>query len=114
MGVSEEVARKIDIKLENITYNEEGRVIIPSSGIVKRNAEYIKIQLDKVKSFASGYFDIDEICAQENRKDIGDMNNRPFYTTPFLIDAESMSIAILNISLLPAFGRIHMGLRRKL
>ena len=104
LGLSEEAASNIGIGIDNAQYNEEHRVIVPSSKFVKRNANYITTPLSLVNGVITDYFELDELCSTFGEKDTGDIDNRPFYTKPFLIDKANNALIILNISLLPAFA----------
>ena len=104
LGLSEDVARHIGIRLDNAEYDEDHRVIISSGETIRRNAEYISAPLTRVQNFIDGYFSLDEICIDFGEEDRGDIDNRPFYAKPFLKDSENEVLIILNISLLPAFA----------
>lgn len=104
LGISEEIANKLFISLADIKYDEGKRIILPASDIVSDYAELIKLPVDKVINFIDGIFDISEIVIEFGGHDIGDLDNREFYTKPFLLDERSGQLIILNVSLLPMFS----------
>ncbi len=104
LTVSDEVAKKIGINLENATYNEERRVLVPSGTLIKQNAGYIRLPVDRFRKYAGRFFDLNEMFVEFGCEERGDINNRPFYTKPFLYDESNDELIVLNISLLPAFA----------
>ena len=104
LGISEEIAKSLNLSLEDIKYDEQRKVILPSSDIVCKYAERIVYPLDKVKGYIDKYFDIEDIAIEFGIKEIGDLDNRPFYQKPFLINARNNTIVILNVALLPSFA----------
>lgn len=104
LGISEEVARSQNIRFDKVRYSEERRVIIPDSGVVRQNADCVRIPLERAKRFADDFFDISEICVGFGECEKGEIDNRPFYSKPFLIDEVNDTIIILNISLIPAYA----------
>lgn len=104
LGISEDIASSLDIRIDNVHYNEEHKIIVPSSEIVKRNANRISIPVHRFKRFADNYFDLDDLCIDFGKNEKGNIDNRPFYTRPFLKNENKNELIILNISLLPAFA----------
>ena len=104
LGVSENIARQLGISVENSLYNEEQKIIVPAGEIVRRNAELINLPLDRINGFIDGFFSIEELLIDFGYEDVGDINNRPFYTAPFIYNHDNGNVIILNISLLPAFA----------
>lgn len=104
LGMSEEIVRSLKIDFHNVKYDEQRMVILPSNDIINCFAEKIVYPLDKVKGYIDGYFEIEEIIIGFGVKDTGDLDNRPFYQKPFLINQKDNTIIILNVSLLPAFA----------
>lgn len=104
LGISEEIVRNLGINLDNVKYDEQRMVIMPSSDAVNRFAEKVVYPIDKVKVYIDGYFEIEEITIGFGVKDTGDIDNRPFYQKPFLINPRDNTIIILNVSILPAFA----------
>lgn len=104
LGISEEIVRSLNIDLHNVKYDEQRMVILPSSEAINCFAEKIVYPLDKVKGYIAEYFEIEEIVIGFGVNDTGDLDNRPFYQKPFLINPKDNTIIILNVSLLPAFA----------
>ncbi len=104
LGISEEIVKSLDFRLEDIKYDEQQKVILPSSDIVSKYAEKIVYPLDKVKGYIEKYIDIENIAIEFGKEEIGDIDNRPFYKKPFLVNTRNNTIIILNIALLPSFA----------
>ena len=120
LGLSEETARNIGAGLDNAKYSEEHGIVVPSSEIVKRNANCIRIPLSRIEGFIAGCFELDELCSSFGEKDKGKIDDRPFYTKPFIVDEKNNVLIILNISLLPTFALYkafewasHYGIKEK-
>lgn len=104
LGISEEIARKINIKESEIVSDEGKVVVIPDSEKVKEYAECVVINEQRINSFLCDYPDLlDEIIMPFGRGNVGSMNNRPFYCKPFVRNRRDNTIILLNISLLPNF-----------
>lgn len=102
LELSDKIADSTGITLSGAKYNEEKRVIIPSNEIIKKNAGLIRVRAEYIEHFIEGVFPIDELLSEYNIKDIGSIDNRPFYTAPFLKSGDSY--IILNISILANFA----------
>lgn len=104
LGLSEEIAKRINVQ-ENECVSDEGKtVIIPNSEIVKKYAECVVISEQKVQGFFKDYPDLlDEILMPFGSGSIGSMNNRPFFSKPFIRNSRDNTIILLNVSLLPNF-----------
>ena len=102
LELSDKIAASTGITLSGAKYNEEKKVIIPSNEVIMKNAELIRVRADYIEHFIEGAFSIDELLSEYNSKDIGNINNRHFYTAPFLKSGDSY--IILNISLLANFA----------
>ncbi len=104
LGISEEIAQKIDSRLDNAEYDESRRIIIPSGETVRSYANYVSIPLTKVQSFIDNYFSLDEICIAFGNDSVGRIDYRPFYTRPFLKNEDHNVLIVLNVALLPTFA----------
>lgn len=104
LAISEKILSASGLTLENAIYSEERKIIIPSAEKINKFAAYIKKPLVAVEKYIDGYFELDELCVEFGNANHGDLNNRSFYTKPFLIDRRNKEIIVLNVSLLPAFG----------
>ena len=104
LGISEEITRKTNIKGNEIVSDEGKRVIIPDSGKVKEYAESVVIDEKRIQQFFCDYPDLlDDIIMPFGSGNIGSMNNRPFYSKPFVKNNRDNTVVLLNISLLPNF-----------
>lgn len=104
LEVSDGIARKINIKECEIVSNEEKKVIVPNSETVNECAEYTVLNGQSVCSFFEDYPDlIEKIIISFGGGNIGSMNNRPFYSKPFVKNSRDDTIILLNVSLLPNF-----------
>lgn len=104
LGLSEEIAQKINVKECEIVSDEGRDVVIPDGEKVKEYAECVVISAQKIKWFLRDYPDLlDEIIIPFGRGTFGSMNNRPFYCKPFVMNKKDNTIILLNISLLPNF-----------
>lgn len=104
LGISEEIVKSMGYNMENIKYDEQRKVILPSSSVINSYAEKVVCPIDKVKEYIKGYFTIEDIAIGFGIKDIGDLDNRPFFQKPFLVNSRNNTIIILNVSLLPTFA----------
>lgn len=104
LGISEEIVSGLGINCDDVKYDEQRMVILPSSNDINCFAEKIVYPIDKVKKYINGYFEIEDITIGFGIKDTGDLDNRPFYQKPFLINPRGNTIIILNVSLLSAFA----------
>lgn len=103
LGVSEETVRTLSLDISDIKYDEQHMVVLPESNMIEYYADLVKVPLNLVSDFINGYFDVDEIVIEFGNHDVGNIENRPFYYKPFLIDEQNDQLIILNISLLPMF-----------
>lgn len=104
LGLSEELAHKIESELENIEYDESRKVIIPNGETIRNNSDYVKIPSNKIKSFIDGFFSLNDICIDFGGGEKGDLDSRPFYNKPFIEDSNIEELIVLNVSLLPAYA----------
>ncbi len=104
LRISEEIARKIDVKGCEIVSDEGRKVIIPDSKKVREYAECVVINEQRIQCFLRDYPDLlDEIITPFGSGNVGSMNNRPFFSKPFVRNNRDNTIILLNISLLPNF-----------
>ena len=104
LGISEEVVLKTGVSLATAEYDESHSISIPSGDIIRKYAEYVCIPINKVEKYIDGSFSINDLVIDIGVEGKGDIDNRPFYTRPFLRDIENGNIIVLNISLLPTFA----------
>lgn len=104
LGLSEEIARKISIKECEIVSDEGKYVVIPDSEKVKEYAECVVFDEQRIQLFLKDYSDLlEEIIMPFGSGNVGSMNNRPFYSKPFVRNCRDNTIILLNVSLLPNF-----------
>ena len=104
LGLSEEIARKISIKECEIASDEGKYVVIPDSEKVKEYAECVVFDEQRIQLFLKDYSDLpEEIIMPFGSGNVGSMNNRPFYSKPFVRNCRDNTIILLNVSLLPNF-----------
>ena len=104
LGISEEIARKVHVKESEIISDEGKIVIIPDSEKVREYAECVVIEEQRIQFFLRDYPELlDEIIMPFGRGKVGSMNNRPFYSKPFVRSKRENTIILLNVSLLPNF-----------
>ncbi len=104
LTISERIVSASGITLENAVYSEERKIIIPSAKKVKECSCYVNESLESVVNYIDGYFNLNELCIEFGTDNHGDLNNRSFYSNPFLVDEQNGKIIILNVSLLPEFA----------
>lgn len=104
LGISEEIVRTLNLSIDKIKYDEQRMVILPSGEEIKRFANLVVLPIHKVERFVDGYFQIDDMASGFGNGEIGDLDNRPFYQKPFLINSMDKTVIILNVSLLSTFA----------
>lgn len=104
LRLSEEIARRIGVKKCQIVSDEGKRVVIPNNEKVKEYAECVVFDERRMQLFLKDYPDLlEEIIMPFGSGNVGSMNNRSFYSKPFVKNSKDNSIILLNISLLPNF-----------
>lgn len=105
LGMSDEVAYRINVEDVDIVSDEGKKVILPDGSRIKEYASYVVFDEKRVKDLLEDYIDLlDDIIMPFGTGDIGSMNNRPFYSRPFIRNIKEKTIVLLNVSLLPVFA----------
>ena len=102
LELSDKIASATKITLSSAKYNEDKKVILPSHETIEKNAGLIRVRAEYIERFIKDVFSIDELLIEFNCRNVGNINNRPFYTAPFLKSGDNY--IILNISLLANFA----------
>lgn len=104
LDISEEVAGKINITIENSVSDEQKEVVIPDGDRVSEYASYVTVSEERFQYYFSNVTEMEEYLSNFDTSDEGELNNRPFYSKPFLKNSKDNTIILLNISLLPTFA----------
>lgn len=104
LGISEEIVSALALNIEDINYDENHMIILPSSEKIEYFARLVRLSVKKVSYFISGYFDMNELLIEFGSHDVANLDNRLFYSKPFLLNEQNGELIILNISLLPMFA----------
>lgn len=102
LEISDGIAKKANVNLENTISDDERLLIIPAAEKVQDYSETVTIDGDYFDKFFSD-MDTDDLFSDFGSEERGSMDHRPFYARPFLRNKNDNSIIILNISLLPTF-----------
>lgn len=104
LEISDELVNKTDVKNSNIVSDEGNKVIVPDGSKVKEYASYVVFEEEKIRYILKNHPDLlDDIVISFGTCDLGSMDNRPFYSRPFVRNARDKTIILLNVSLLPTF-----------
>lgn len=104
LWMSEEIAKKFDITLDNAVNDENRLIIVPDGKRVHEYAASVIYPEYVVKDFLGKDFDISELLTTFNTKSSENINYQPFYVRPFIYNAKEKTIILLNVSLLSTFA----------
>lgn len=104
LEISDELVYKTNIEFSDIASDEGREVIIPDGNTIEKYASYVSFEEQRIQSLLDEYDDLlDNIMTSFGTYDLGSINNRPFYSRPFIKSPKDGTIIILNASLLPTF-----------
>lgn len=104
LWMSEEIAKKFDITLDNAVNDENRLIIVPDGKRVREYAASVIYPEYVVKDFLGKDFDIKELLTTFNTKSGENINYHPFYVRPFIYNSKEKTIILLNVSLLSTFA----------
>lgn len=105
LGMSDELAYRINVRFINIVPDEGKKVVLPDSSKIKEYANYVVFDEQRVQHLLGEYGDLlENIIISFGIGNVGSMKNRPFYCRPFIKNVKDKTIILLNVSLLPVFA----------
>lgn len=105
LEMSDEVAYRTNVKDVDIVSDDGKKVILPDSSRIKEYASYVVFDEKRVQEWLKNYDELlDDIIMPFGTGDIGSIENRPFYSRPFIRNISEKTIVLLNVSLLPTFA----------
>lgn len=104
LEMSDELAHKINVKMDDKVQYNERKIVLPEGTIIKEYASYVVYDEQRVRNYLKDNENLlDDIVISFGIRNRGTMNNRPFYSSPFIKNAKEKTIILLNVSLLPTF-----------
>lgn len=104
LEISDELVYKTNIEFSDVISDEGRQVIIPDGNTIEKYASYVSFEVERIQSLLDGHADLlDNAMVSFGTYDLGSIDNRPFYSRPFIKNSKEGTIIILNVSLLPTF-----------
>lgn len=104
LEMSDELAHKINVKMDDKVQYDERKIVLPEGTIIKEYASYVVYDEQRIRNYLKDNDNLlDDIVISFGIGNMGTMNNRPFYSSPFIKNAKEKTIILLNVSLLPTF-----------
>ncbi|WP_278683263.1 hypothetical protein, partial [Paraclostridium bifermentans] len=104
LKISNSIANKTDADINKKNTDDGRNIILPNSNTINEYAKYITFnEVDFSEYLNNDYELLNDIIISFGNKNIGDIDNRPFYFRPFLRNENNHTLILLNISILPQF-----------
>lgn len=104
VNVSTEIANGIEVNLYTDFDNHCSGLIVPDSTIMKRNMNLVTIDSHRIDQDFIDTPQVSKILFDSfNSENIDSLENRSFYTKPFLLDTKNNCAILLNVGLLPTY-----------
>lgn len=105
LEMSNELVHKINVKMDVVGSYDERKIVLPEGRRIKEYTSYVVYDEQRVQDYLKDDKNLlEDIIISFGIGNMGSMNNRPFYSRPFIKNTKEKTIILLNVSLLPVFA----------